>query len=385
VGAGAEGVNRRLLDALLATAMGLAVAVVIASDFEKTGRREPAAYLFAVGFGALVLTRRRVPRLMVVLTVLGIFAYYTLQFPPIGSVLPAVAALYCAADAGRTGWAIGGGLVLNAVSAWARIADGLPTTYLVSYELLTNVALAAAAIALGVNVRLRREARVTQQQLLASQAAQQAQQAEHRLQAERMVIARDLHDTVGHTMATIALHANVAAEAIGRDDSAVRRAVEEIRDTAGATIRELRATVKVLRSPGGDLERGAVGLSGIPRLVDSAREAGLDVELDLNVPEGRLDGAIDAAGYRIVQESLTNVIRHSGARRAKLTARVADGQLEIVVADDGRGRGAAGRNPPGAGLLGMLERTTLLGGQFSAGDSDGGFVVRAVLPTRVGG
>lgn len=150
-------------------------------------------------------------------------------------------------------------------------------------------------------------------------------------------------------------------------------------------MRELRATVKILRSPGGDLDRGAVGLSGVPRLVDSAREAGLDIELDLDVPEGQLDGAIDAAGYRIVQESLTNVIRHSGARRARLNARVDDGQLEIVVADDGRGCGAAERKPPGAGLLGMQERTTLLGGQFFAGDGDGGFVVRAVLPTRVGG
>jgi signal transduction histidine kinase len=381
--AGAAGVSRRLLDGLLAMVMTLTVAVVIAADLENSGRRDPAAYLFAIVFGALVLARRRAPRLMVVLTVLGIFAYYTLDFPPIGIALPAAAALYCAADAGRTWWAFGAGLLLIVVAAVARIADGLPTSYLISYEFLTNVALAAAATALGVNVRLRRQARFHQEQLFASQAAEQAREAEHRLQAERMAIARDLHDAVGHTMSIIAVHANVAAEAIGSDDLAARRAVEEIREATGATMRELRGTVKVLRSPGGDVERGALGLSGIWRLVDSAREAGVEVDLDLDVPDGRLDGAIDAAGYRIVQESLTNVIRHSGARRAAVTARLHDSRLELVISDDGHGRAASGTATTGAGLIGMQERTTMLGGDFCAGNGDRGFVVRAVLPARL--
>jgi signal transduction histidine kinase len=381
--AGAAGVSRRLLDGLLATAMTLTVAVVIAADLERTDRRDPAAYLFAIAFGALVLARRRAPRLMVVLTVLGIFAYYTLQFPPIGIALPAAAALYCAADAGRTWWAIGAGLLLIVVAGFARIADGLPTSYLISYEFLTNVALAAAAIALGVSVRLRRQARFHQEQLFASQAAEQAREAEHRLQAERMAIARDLHDAVGHTMSVIAVHANVAAEAIGSDDLAARRAVDEIREATGATMRELRGTVKVLRSPGGDVERGALGLSGISRLLDSAREAGVEVDLDVDVPDGRLDGAIDAAGYRIVQESLTNVIRHSGARRAAVTARLHDGRLELVISDDGHGRAASRTPTSGAGLIGMQERTTMLGGEFCAGNGDRGFVVHAVLPARL--
>jgi signal transduction histidine kinase len=265
-----------------------------------------------------------------------------------------------------------------------RVEEGLPTAYLFSYELLTNVALVATAIALGVSVRLRAEARFHQDRLREVMAAEQAREAAHRVQVERMRIARDLHDVVGHTMSVVAVHSNVAAEAIGRDDEAARHAVDQIRDATSATMRELRATVKVLRSPGGDVDRRAVGLSGVTALAEQAREAGVDVDVHLDVPRGQLDGAIDAAGYRIVQESLTNVIRHSGAHRASVSCRIRDGQLEIVIADDGRGGTATRADLGGTGLLGMRERTALLGGQLSSGDGeDGGFVVRAQLPVRL--
>lgn len=375
----ADGASRRLLDVILALPTTLVVAVVIAADLDGTGRPHPAAYLFALGFGALMLVRRHFPRLVLVLTVLGIFAYYALEFPPIGIALPAVAALYSAAEVARTGWAVGAGAVLVTVAAYFRIDEGLPPAYLASYELLTNVALVAAAIALGVSVRMRRETRQHQERLRAITAAQQAQEAERRMQAERVRIARDLHDAVGHTLSVIAVHGNVATEALGRDEEAVRRALDQIRQAVQATMKELRSTVKILRAPGTDIERGAVGIAGLSRLADGAREAGIEVDLRVDVPED-LDGAIDAAAYRIVQESLTNVIRHSGASRARVVARVVAGRLEVVVSDDGRGPTAPA---DGAGLAGMRERVTLLGGEFSAGRGErGGFVVRAVLPVR---
>ncbi len=379
-------VHRRRVDLLLATTQTLTVALVIAADPEGTGRATPGAYLFAVGFGALALVGRRAPRLVLALTVLCIFAYYALGFPPIGIALPAVAALYRAADVGALRWAVGAGTVLVAVAAWARVADGLPTAYLLSYELLTNVALVAAAIALGVSVRARRAARSSQQRLRALAAAEQAREAEGRLQAERVRIAQDLHDSVGHAMSVIALHGNVAAEAIGRDDEVARRAVQQIAAATSAQLRELRATVKLLRSPVGDVERGAVGLSGLGRLADAAREAGVVVDLDVTVGEGCLDGAIEAAAYRIVQESLTNVIRHSGATHAAVIAAVRGDQLELVIADDGPGGRpvepcSAGS---GSGLSGMRERAAVLGGELTAGrGAAGGFQVHAVLPVRL--
>ncbi|MBE1875798.1 sensor histidine kinase [Myceligenerans sp. TRM 65318] len=385
--------------------MALVVAVVIAAATENAGSAEPGAYAFAAGLGALVLLRRRAPRLMLVLTVLGIFAYYTLGFVPIGMALPAVAALYSAAELRRTGWAVAAGVVLLAVATYFRVTGSEPSAYLTVYDFLTNVALVAAAVALGVAVRLGREARERAAQIRALTAAQEARAAERRMQAERLRIARDLHDAVGHNLSVVALHANVAAEAVGRDDDAARGALERVRSAASDTLHELRATVKVLR--GGDTmpTTGVIGLAGIDALVAPARSTGLDVVVDVDVPPGSIDAAVDAAASRIVTEALTNVLRHSGARRARVAVTVAEpgapgrldaaggssgprddgspagGRLRIEVSDDGAGAGAASE---GSGISGMRERAHLLGGTLRAGDAPaGGFAVVAELPATL--
>ncbi|MFJ3406610.1 sensor histidine kinase [Promicromonospora sp. NPDC090134] len=372
-------VDPRVTDVALAIAMALVVAVVIAADPDAARHAGPGAYLFAVGFGALVLLRRRMPRTMVVLTVLGVFAYYTFQFAPIGMALPAVAALYSAAEMRRTGWAVGGGAVLVAVATYYRVT-GTAEEYLTPYDLVTNLALVAAAIALGVAVRLSREARV-----------HEAHEAEQRLQAERLRIARDLHDVVGHNLSVIALHSGVAAEAVGRDDDTARGALHHVREATSGTLRELRSTVRVLRgstrTTGADAagpDAAPTGLAGVDALAASARATGLAVDVTLDVPPGTLDGAIDAAAYRIVQESLTNVLRHADASRVAVSARVDGARLALRVSDDGRG---AGRDVvPGSGISGMRERVALLGGTLGAGDDpDGGFLVVADLPLRLEG
>jgi DNA-binding NarL/FixJ family response regulator len=144
-----------------------------------------------------------------------------------------------------------------------------------------------------------------------------------------------------------------------------------------ATMRELRSTVRLLRSADADVERGAVGLAGLSGVIDRAREAGIDVDVDVDAA-AVLDTAIDAAAYRIVQESLTNVIRHAEARHAWVQVRVAGEQVEVQVRDDGKGTDSPVPHRDGAGLAGMRERVTLLGGQLVAGaDPRGGFVVRA--------
>lgn len=389
-----EEVDPRLVDAVLAAAMAVVVAVVAAADLEGTGRAGTLAYVFAAGFGALLLGRRYAPGLMLVLTVLGIFVYYMFQLPPIGIALPAVAALFSAAEADRTRTAVAAGLVLVSVAAYFRVQEGLPASYLISYDLLTDVALIAAAIALGVSVRSRRELRAQQERLRALTAAEQRHEIERRLQAEKAGIARDLHDTLGHTMSVIAVHTNVAAEAVGRDDEAVARALEQIRRAASTTLRELRTTVKLLRTPGADpLDRSSIGLAGLPQLLAAAEDADVEVVARVDVDPGELDPTIDVAAYRILQESLTNVLRHSGARHATVEARLGDRTLELRITDDGCGAPAAtGPNPAGGGkgMLGMAERARLLGGTFTAGprnsgDQDGGgFEVRATLPRRLG-
>lgn len=366
-------VDPRVTDVALAIAMALVVAVVIAADPDAPRHAGPGAYLFAAGFGALVLLRRRLPRTVLVVTVLAVFAYYTFQFAPIGMALPAVAALYSAAEMGRTGWAVGGGAVLVAVATYYRVT-GTAEEYLTPYDLVTNLALVAAAIALGVAVRLSREAR-----------AHQAHAAEQRLQAERLRIARDLHDVVGHNLSVIALHSGVAAEAVGRDDDAARGALEHVRQATSGTLHELRSTVRVLRAPVGDAAGPApTGLAGVEALAASARATGLAVDVAVHVPDGVLDGAIDAAACRIVQESLTNALRHAAASRVAVSARVDGDRLAIRVSDDGRGAGPA--LVPGSGIAGMRERAALLGGTLTTADAPGGgFVVAADLPVRLEG
>lgn len=373
--------------------MALVVDVVIAADPDTVRRAGPGAYLFGAGIAALVLFRRRAPRTVLVITVLGVFTYYILEFSPIGMALPAVAAIYSAAEMRHTGWAIGGGTTLIAVATYYRTVGNTPEEYLAPYDLVTNVALVAAAVALGVAVRLSREAR-----------GHEARAAGQRLQAERLRIARDLHDVVGHNLSVIALHSGVAAEAVGQDDDAARRALEHVREATSGTLRELRSTVRVLRGPVGSAPGTAAqettasdaaepdaaspdapaptGLAGIDALARSARAAGLAVDVAVDVPAGALDGAIDAAAYRITQESLTNVLRHAAATRVTVSAQVTGGRLALSVADDGRGAGPD--LEPGSGISGMRERVALLGGGLTAADApDGGFVVTADLPLRL--
>jgi signal transduction histidine kinase len=203
------------------------------------------------------------------------------------------------------------------------------------------------------------------------------EEARRRVAEERLQIARDVHDVVGHSLATIALQAGVA-EHLSRDQRA-REALGSIRRLSRASLAEVSAMLGVLRdekaarAPTPDLEQ-------VPRLVEEMRVAGLEVSLDLE-GNGAVPDVVGVAAYRIVQESLTNVVRHAGAgahARVRVTLQE-EGSVEVEVRDDGRGA------PPdahdGNGLTGMRERALALGGRFEAGTVEGGgFRVRALLP-----
>lgn len=378
-------------EVVLATGLTTAVSIAITADFVHTDTLRPGAYLFALAFGGVLLLRTRAPRTILAMTVFGIFAYYAIGFPPIGMALPAMGALYSAGETDHTRSALFGGVVLVAVSAFFRIQqEALSTTYLFGYDLLTNLALVAAAITLGVNVRNRRSIRDHQRQLQELTALGLQRAAEQRMEAERLRIARDLHDAIGHSIAVVALHSNVAREAIGRDDAAAARAVSQVQNTASATLRDLRATVHLLRSPlREDSPAQPTGLVGLEGLARTARTVGIDMSLRLEVDPDRVPTAIDVTAFRIVQEAVTNTIRHSGARHGTITARRVGDDLQIEVIDDGSGPEPAKdpseslvlSGPEGQGLVGMHERAALLGGTVASGPlTGGGFFVRAQLP-----
>lgn len=373
-------VDNRLADVGLAVAMTLVLAVTMAAD--ARGPRLLPGFVFALGFGLVLLLRRRLPRTVLVVTVLAIFAYYTLGLPPIGMVLPATGALFSAAEQRRTGWSIGTAVVLLVVATAFRVFLTDPGDALQGYTFVTELALAAAAIALGAAVRLARDARERTAQVAELTAAEEAHAAEARMQTERMQIARDLHDTIGHTLSVASLHAGVAAEAT--DAAASRAALDQVRAASSEALRELRRTVKVLRADRLAEPAPVLGIASLEPVFEAARAAGLGVEVELSVPSDALSRSVDAAAFRIVQESLTNVLRHAHAQKVRVTARAVDGMLSLQITDDG-GAAAPAESGAGAGIRGMRERAELLGGSLEAHPAPGGFVVEARIPARAEG
>jgi signal transduction histidine kinase len=205
------------------------------------------------------------------------------------------------------------------------------------------------------------------------------EEARRRVAEERLRIARDVHDVVGHSLATIALQAGVAEHLLdGREDRA-RESMAAIRRLSRDALREVSAMLGVLREDDGAAARApAPDVEQLPRLVADMRSAGLQVELEL--ADGRVPEVVGGAAYRIVQESLTNVVRHAGdGARARVRVIAGDHGVEVEVSDDGRG--AAPDSHDGNGLTGMRERAAALGGSFEAGGAPGGgYRVRALLP-----
>jgi signal transduction histidine kinase len=206
--------------------------------------------------------------------------------------------------------------------------------------------------------------------------------AHRRAMEERLRIARELHDSLTHSISVIQVQAGVAvhlARKRGEDVPPALLAIQEAGTDAG---RELRATLGVLRS-----EEEGSGLGQLDSLVERARAAGLPVTVTVTGAERPLPLDVDQAAYRIVQEALTNVSRHAGQACASVQLHYTSQTLSIQVDDDGKGTvtsTATGTRAsgPGLGLVGMRERVSALGGQLQAGPQDGGFRVRAELPAR---
>jgi signal transduction histidine kinase len=373
-----------VIDALLGTAVALAIALIISADQGSDRSPDVVAYLFALGFGVLMLLRRIAPHAVLVITVLGLFAYYAMGYPSIGVAVPVVAALFAAADVGMTLWPVCAGAVVFGVSTFVRIREGEPLAYLLGYEAVSNLALIAAAIALGFSFHARRLRAAQQAEITRLMTLQLAREGELRMQRERERISRDLHDTVGHTMAVISLHAGVAADAIGAGNAAASEAVERIRAASSQTLRDLGSTVRILRSTARpEKTTGVLSLAAVPDLVETAEGAGVEVTTDITVAPSELSPQVDAAAYRVVQEAVTNVVKHARASRARIAACIVDGMLLLKVTDDGRGAGATD-SPGGHGLAGMTERVHILGGTLTTRTSENaGFTVEARLPARL--
>ena len=208
--------------------------------------------------------------------------------------------------------------------------------------------------------------------------------AQRRAMEERLRIARELHDSLTHSISVIQVQAGVAVHLARKRGEDVPPALLAIQEAGADAVRELRATLGVLRS---EDDGDGSGLGQLGGLVARARAAGLPVTLTVTGAKRPLPPEVDQAAYRIVQEALTNVSRHADHASASVHLHYTPETLSIQVDDDGKGDGArpAGARPagPGLGLIGMRERVSALGGRLHAGPRDGGgFQVRAELPVR---
>ena len=202
--------------------------------------------------------------------------------------------------------------------------------------------------------------------------------ARRRAMEERLRIARELHDSLTHSISVIQVQAGVAVHLARKRGEDVPPALMAIEEAGADAVRELRATLGVLRSEDGD----GSGLSQLDGLVARARAAGLPVTVTVTGQQRPLPPEADQAAYRIVQEALTNVTRHAGHACASVHLHYTPEALSVQVDDDGQGTGTR-PSGPGLGLVGMRERVSALGGRLQAGPQDGGgFRVRAELPAR---
>jgi signal transduction histidine kinase len=207
------------------------------------------------------------------------------------------------------------------------------------------------------------------------------EEARRRMAEERLQIAREMHDVVGHSLAVISLQAGVAEHLLESRPEQVRAAIIAIRQVSKQALTELRDELAMLRGSGdGSVERAPTpGLDALPALIARMREAGMPVHLDVDGDASNVPDFVGSAAYRIVQESLTNVVRHAANAETTVSARVGTDRVEVEVVD--RGPGLRNGASLGDGIAGMRDRAGALGGNFSAGNrTDGGFRVWAALP-----
>lgn len=240
-------------------------------------------------------------------------------------------------------------------------------------EFVTSVAVFGATMLVGWTTQSRRLR-------LDALEREQGEAALRAVTEERLRIAQELHDVVAHSLGLIAVQAGVGMHVIDTNPAEARRALEHISQTSRSSLAEIRRTLGMVRSGDAPTYAPTPGLADLPRLVQEVGDSGLLVELTLAPDSIGLPPGVELAAYRIVQEALTNSIRHAHAHRAAVRVDVEAGMLHLVVTDDGSGANGGGRLG-GHGLVGMRERVAVFGGSLDVGPApDGGFRVDATLP-----
>ncbi len=337
--------------------------------------------LLSVLQAALVLGRRRAPMAVLWGTAAVTVFMIATGFPAGSSIVGLLVATYAVAVRGDPARTTTGAVAAGAATLAVAVATTLPgsrTPGFTPFLLLTVTLAMAVAWVSGYAVRTRRAYIGELKERAARLEREEGERAARAVAEERLRIARELHDVIGHSISLITIQAEAATRSARTNPDAVPGFLATISATSRETLAELRHVLAVLRPQGDEDLSPQPGLEALADLVARIREAGLPVRLDvepLTLPPG-----VGLTVYRIVQEALTNVLRHAGPAGAAVTVARAGAALRVSVHDDGRGP-AAPPSPAAHGLVGMRERVAAYGGTLYAGRRpEGGFAVDALLP-----
>lgn len=367
----------------LDAAVAAAGAVALSIDGISRGAAPKGVIIVLAALACTPLAWRRQAPFAVLLVFVGGLTVCLAVFQPYDSaIFVALAALYTVATLGdrRRSLVVGAATATFLVAIIEIISPDTDTLG----EIGLRVLLAIGALVVGDTARSRREliaARREQEQRVAHE---REQESARRVTDERLRIARDLHDTVAHALVAINVRAGVAAHL--RADSAPDDALTDIMTVSADALNDLRATLSLLRDVDDPAPTSpALNRTSMTHLLQRAQAAGLDADADVHLDGHAIPSSVEQAGFRIVQEALTNVMRHADASRAHVAVDVKEDTLHIDVADDGAGAATSHAPPAGHGLRGMTERAAALGGDLTAGPAEhGGWRVHARLPLRTG-
>jgi signal transduction histidine kinase len=337
----------------------------IADDVVEGAR---ALNVLAVALTTLPLALRRRAPVAVAMTIFAAIALRALIDEPLEIYPPTIAALIAlytlGAYASLRDALLASGVFVLALAIAADRGTGTDATP----QLVPAYILSAGVLAMGRIVQLRH-----------ARAAAVEEQAAAAVSEERARLARDLHDGVSHSLGSIALLAGGAQDVLRNDPDRAAQSLAAIERAARAGLGEMRRLLGLIGDGAAPREPQPT-LARLEELIASAREAGLDARAEVEGDAAPLAAAVDVSAFRIVQEALTNVMKHGGRCRVIVRVSYLPGALELHVVDDGAGS-RVGAGTPGRGLAGMRERVDVLGGEFDAGPQpQGGFLVRARLP-----
>lgn len=328
--------------------------------------------------GSMVLAfRRRAPVAVLVTSAVLLLGYFFRAHPDSTAAVPVLVALYTAVRAGHRlpGIAVAAAFLVGTFVDHLWQAGDQPFQELLHQFAVLPMGWFVASVVLAEVTRQREH--VLEQRALAAERSRD-DEARRRAQDERLRIARELHDSLTHSISVIKVQSGVAAHLAQKRGEPVPAALMAIQEASSDATRELRDTLGVLRADG---EPPPSGLDRLPDLVDRVRVSGLEVTLTVDGVRRDLPADVDRAAYRIVQEALTNVGRHAQTSAARVRISYRPSALAVQIDDDGVGDASSGAGDAGMGLLGMRERVVELSGTFDAGPRPGGgFRVSAELP-----